>query len=163
VPPQVLIQLSNIRDKEKVLKMLNDATAPPPQLLAMQERMGKLEQMLKAAQIDKTVADTEKTRAAAMGELAKNGLQPQHMGWLPFTYAEPTEYERMGAALDQDAMQPPQGPPPPMPGGVPGQAANPAALGGQPQPPNPMNPGEPRLNQAGGLPVPNTPPGVPMQ
>lgn len=159
IPPEVLIQLSNVKDKEKVLKMIADAKAPPPELVAMQERMAKLEAVVKATEADKNIATAEKTRADALATLVTNGLAPQHMLNFPLQYGAPTEAQMMGASLDQQGM-PQQGGPPPGPGGAPG---NPQALAGPPPPSNPMNPGEPSLNQAGGLPVPGAPPGVPMQ
>ncbi len=161
VPPEVLIQLSNVKEKEKVLKMISDAKAPPPELQAMAERMAKLEAMLKAAQVDKTRADAEKTRTDALTQLIEAGVLPEDLGAFPLTYREPTEVERMGAALDASVAPPPGAPQPPSP--PQGGGANPAALAGMPRPPNPMGPGEPRLNQAGGLPMPGAPPGVPMQ
>jgi len=166
IPPEVLIQLSGIKDKDKVLKMLGDAKAPPPELVEMQKTMANLEKMLKAAQVDKTAADADKSRADALTKLHDSGLLPEHMADMPFVYREPTEVQRMGAALDQGAAAPsPGGPPQPQQGppGAPAQAANPAALTGPPGMPDPSVPTEPALNQPGGLPVPGQMPGVPMQ
>lgn len=170
VPPEVLIQLSNIKDKDKVLKMLTDARAPPPELVAMQKRMGDLEAMLKASEVDKNVATSEKTRADVITALLGSGLPVeviqaalQAFPLSPY-YGQPTEVQLMGSALNMDP--PMQGAPqqgrPPGSGGPPG-----AVSGGNPRPAVPGQ--EPKLNQAGGLPFPSQPqqqaqpPGVPMQ
>ena len=66
---KVMIELSNAPNKERLLKMLDKATAPDPSVAALQQRMAHLEEMLKAAMIDKTVAEVENKRADTLSKL----------------------------------------------------------------------------------------------
>lgn len=70
VPLELIIELSSLPDKEFLQKRLSEARQPPPELIAMQQRMGALEEMLKAAQVDKTVADANAQNANVMKLLA---------------------------------------------------------------------------------------------
>lgn len=92
VPPEVLIQLSNIKDKEKVLKMIADAKAPPEELISVQKLMAKLEARLKAAEIDETESKVEVNRATVIEKAAKAGLTfdgiPPAMGLFPLKYGQ---------------------------------------------------------------------------
>ncbi len=175
IPSEVLIELSNLPDKDTILKKLAEHKAPPPDVQELQKRMAQLEELTKAAELDKTRAEVESTRATTGKTMVDAGLLPQSMEAFPFFYREPTY-------LDQ-AQQMVGGPPP---GPPPGQnaLAGPPGQGGPPPPPNalgapggpggPMPPGaeapqqdfleqsstpwipgeEPHLNQAGGLPMP---------
>ncbi len=71
VPTEILIELSSLPDKEYLIKRLEEMKAPPPQLVAMQERMAALEETLKAAQADKTIADADAQRATTMKTLSE--------------------------------------------------------------------------------------------
>lgn len=66
---KVVIELSNVSNKERLLKILAEATAPPPEMVEMQSRMARLEELLKAAQVDQAVSGTEKTRADTIATL----------------------------------------------------------------------------------------------
>lgn len=70
VPPKILIELSNAPNKDKLFKMIDEAGAPNPEVAAMQARMAKLEEMLKAAEIDSKVAATEQARAGTIATLS---------------------------------------------------------------------------------------------
>lgn len=186
VPPEVIIQMSNFKDKDKLLKMLADAKAPPPQVIDMQKRMGVLEQMLKATQVDKVQSETEFNRARAYAAMVGIGAQPAQIGQsFPMHYAQPTQQELIAQANGiGQPPQPPQGGPMPFPQGnigappqlgpPPGPPPGPMGappLGGMVGAPPPMPtqfPPEPQLNQPGGLPIPPQngpsppPPTVPM-
>lgn len=80
-PPlwSVFIELSGVNNKDRLIKMVEQAMQPPPEQQALAARMQKLEEMLKGAQIDGAIATTEKTRAdtlAALGS-AFTPQQPQ--------------------------------------------------------------------------------------
>lgn len=70
VPPKVLIELSNAPNKDRLFKMIDEAGAPNPQVAEMQARMAKLEEAMKAAEIDAKVAATEQSRASTLSTLA---------------------------------------------------------------------------------------------
>lgn len=71
VPPKVFIELSNAPNKERLFKLIDEATAPNPQIAEMQARMAKIEEMMAAANVDKTVAETEAKRAETVTKLAQ--------------------------------------------------------------------------------------------
>lgn len=66
VPAEILIEMSDWPEKDVLLKRLQEAKAPPPELMEMQKRMGALEELLRAAQADKTIADADAVRATTM-------------------------------------------------------------------------------------------------
>jgi hypothetical protein len=177
IPSEVLIELSNLPDKDALLQKLQQFKAPPPEMIELQKRMAQLEELQKAADIDKTRADTDKVHTDAFVAAAGIGMPPQMLPQIgevfPFFHREPS-------FLDQ-AQHVSGGPPPGMnglaggPGAPPGQPGPPPpnALGGPPgqgaMPPGaeapqqdfleqsstPWVPGEePQINQAGGLPLP---------
>lgn len=69
VPPKVLIELTNAPNKDQLFKMIDEATAPNPQIAEMQQRMARLEELLAAAKIDSEVAKTENLRADTISKL----------------------------------------------------------------------------------------------
>ncbi|WP_041921601.1 hypothetical protein [Hyphomicrobium denitrificans] len=71
VPPKVLIELSNAPNKERLFKMIDEATQPDPVVQQMQQRMARLEQLVQASTVDKNVAQAEYQRAQAVAALAK--------------------------------------------------------------------------------------------
>lgn len=92
VPPEILIEMSDIPDKEYLLKRLQESRAPPPEIVAMQERMAALEELLKAAQADKTIADADAQRAATLktlGEIMAPKPAPSAGGGKPGGSAKP--------------------------------------------------------------------------
>jgi len=70
VPPKVLIELSNAPNKDKLFKLIDEASAGDPALIEMQKRMARLEEALAAANIDKAVAEVENKRADTLSKLA---------------------------------------------------------------------------------------------
>lgn len=149
---RVLIELSNAPNKERLLKMLETATAPNPEIQAMQQRMAKLEEMLAAANIDKTVAEVENKRADTLSKLITAatpqqqqtdefgnpiGTPPQApdmMGALGALSMFPLQYG--GPTLEQQAEQMAAQPPMPPDGQMPPEMMQ----GMQPQPMPPMDP-----------------------
>lgn len=73
---KIMIELSNVPDKEALLKMIDEASAPPPQMVAMEARMAELEARLKAVQIDEKIAAVENKRADTLTKLA-GAMTPQ--------------------------------------------------------------------------------------
>jgi hypothetical protein len=146
-----------------VLKRLAEAKAPPPELKALQEKMLKLEQLMKAAEIDEKIAGTEKDRADAFSKMAEvtsnTGLAPDVIsGLFPLHYREPTFIDRLLMAASQEAdmdqmrQNEPKNPMMPQPGpdGSPRTNGAPGLSQGAPQ----ALPGEePQLNEPGGLPI----------
>jgi len=71
VPPKVLIELSNAPNKDRLFKMIDEATQPDPMVTQMQQRMARLEQLVQASTVDKNVAAAEYQRAQAVAALVK--------------------------------------------------------------------------------------------
>ena len=171
---KVLIELSNASNKERLLKLMDTANAPPPEVAAMQQRMGQLEEMLKAVTIDQGIADVENKRADTVAKLMAAAAPPpqgkpdqfgnmpppqpapdlnlamQAMSMFPLHYASPT----LEQTAEHVATQPP--PPPPGPDGQPPQGGPPQTQGQPPgppgQPPPPIQAPE-QISQAGALPM----------
>lgn len=159
VPPELLIEMSNISEKDMLLKRLQEAKAPPPELLDLQDKMAKLEMALNASKIDESVSKVENTRAQTMkvlGEAGMVGVPPALMPRIfPVSYREPTFLDQIQAAATEiDAqMGQPQGEDNPLMAGPDGSPeAAPNALMGQ-QGPMALPGQEPQLNQLGGLPL----------
>jgi hypothetical protein len=81
---KILIELSNVPDKDKLLKMIDDLSAPPPEVSQLQQRIATLEGDLKQAQVGKAQADTavahantENKRADTLVKLAGILAPPQ--------------------------------------------------------------------------------------
>ncbi len=180
IPSEILIELSNLPDKDVILQKLAEHKSPPPEIQELQKRMSQLEELKAAADLDKARADTEATRATTAQTMVTSGLLPQSMEAFPFYYREPSYLDQAqqmvgGPPPGQNALAGPPPPgAPPGPGGPPPPNAPPGP-GGPPGGPGPMPPGaeepqtpdflaqsstpwipgeEPHLNEAGGLPFP---------
>jgi hypothetical protein len=178
IPSEILIEMSNLPDKDVLLQKLQEFKAPPPEIMELQKRMAQLEELKAAADVDKVVADIEKTQAdtviAGLGAGMPPEMLPQIGQVFPFVHRQPTflDQAQQLAGGPPPGMQPnalagpPDGMAPPG-GGMPPNALD--ASDGAPMPPGaeepqqdfleqsstPWIPGEePRLNQAGGLPMP---------
>jgi hypothetical protein len=163
---KIMIELSNVPDKEALLKMIDEASAPPPQMVAMEARMAELEARLKAVQIDEKIAAVENKRADTLTKLA-GAMTPQQqqtdeigmpvgpppadpaqglmtglqaLSLFPLQYREPLREEM--------ASMPPE---PPMP--QPGMEGAPPEMGGAPQ--DPMQPpmDDAMIAPDGGMPI----------
>jgi hypothetical protein len=157
VPLELILELSTLPDKEVMLKRLQEAKAPPPEMVELQQKMANLEMALQASKVDESVANVENKRATTMkvlGEAGMNGVPPQLMPAIfPISYREPTMLERMQAAAQgiNQMMAQQGGEEGPMPGP---EGSMPSMSGfAQQPPPNPMLGGEPQINQPGGLPL----------
>lgn len=168
VPPEVFVELSNINEKDRVLKMISDKKQPPPEIKAMADRMHLIESMLKSAQLDKTIADTNSVNAETVKKMAEVGIPPQLIQQIfPMHYREPTYVDQLHEA---NALQGGQGQPPPGAGGPPQGPPGPPnqPQQGGPAPQSMMTPAQgmfggmddPRLGGPGGLPLP--PNGMPL-
>lgn len=146
---KVMIELSNAPNKERLIKMLDAATAVPPEVQAMQKRMAQLEEMMAAIKIDEVTAGIENKRADTLSKLITAATPQQQqtdefgnpigappaapdlnmamgaMGMFPLMYREPL--------LEQVAEHIAAQPAPPDPN--------------QPQPPGQMPPGAPMPGQ----------------
>ncbi|WP_245256687.1 hypothetical protein [Hyphomicrobium denitrificans] len=159
VPPKVLIELSNAPNKERLFKMIDEATQPDPVVQQMQQRMARLEQLVQASTVDKNVAQSELYRAQAAAALLTASTPQQQKPMI----------DKMGNAIPQA--------PAPMPNlGIAQQAlqmfpfhyAQPtieqyAENASPPQPPadpdDQQQPGEPLPQQNAALPPPSGMPG----
>jgi hypothetical protein len=65
----LIIELSNVPDKERLKKMLTDATAPTPQQQATEARIAALEEREKAATIDEKDAKAQHQRVDSLVKL----------------------------------------------------------------------------------------------
>lgn len=173
---KIMIELSNVPDKEALLKMLDDVNKTPPEVAEMQKRMAQLEEMMAAISIDEKRAAIENKRADTIAKLS-GAMQPAQqqtdefgnpMGpppadpgaglmtglnalmMFPLQYGQPL--------LEERAEQ--MGNAPPMPQGDPGMQGQPP-MDGMP-PPDGMPLGSPDqgmaqndavMSQAGALPV----------
>lgn len=177
---KVLIELSNAPNKERLLKILEQATAPPPEMAAMQKRMAHLEEMMAAVQIDEKIAGIENKRADTLTKLAgamtpaapqtdefgnPMGPPPAHpaegimygmeaLSMFPLQYGQPTlemQAEQIGGTTPTEPDGDEMGGQPPQAGMMPPGAPPPGVV------PPPMNdPGmqmPEQMSQAGALPV----------
>lgn len=159
IPTEFIIELSNLPEKDMLLRKMQEYKAPPPEMIAMQQRMAKLEEWLKASEIDKNVAAADKSRADTMGALAPIGANTATMALeFPIHYREPNFIDQNraanAAAAQMSQMQQSQGE------GEQGQGPSPSAQPqniqefGQPNQQNPMTAQEPpRPGQPGALPL----------
>jgi hypothetical protein len=160
IPPELLIEMSNINEKDVLLQKLKEFRAPDPNMMELQQRMQDLEAMLKAAEIDKAQSSVELNRANALASMAKAGVDPRMVSpYYPIRYREPTHLEQVDHALvsSQEAQQQQQNQQhtqqaPVTAGPEAGQNGNSAALS-QPQIPDPTQQQEPQIGQTGGLPM----------
>lgn len=158
---KVMIELSQVPNKERLLKLIDEATAPDPAIKEMEMRMAKLEEMLKASSIDEKIAAVENKRADTLSKLMTASTpqqqqtdefgnpkgpppaQPnlgaafQAMQAFPLMYGQPT-VEQMAMMEGEEPPMPPMGMdgmPPPQ--AMPQQMQDPGAMpGGLPVDPN---------------------------
>lgn len=125
VPPELLIELSNIGEKDMLLKRLQEARTPPPEVTALQTQMARLEAALSAVKLDEGNANVAAKNAQALktlGEAAALGVDPNAIHALfPLQYRQPTNLESLqsggqptqqGPALLAGALIEPQEPEP---------------------------------------------------
>lgn len=61
---KIIIELSNVPNKERYKKLMEEQTAGSPEIQAMQQRVQQLEDAMKVATIEKTQSETQKNLAA---------------------------------------------------------------------------------------------------
>lgn len=66
---RVMIELSNAPNKERLLKMMDQAAAPDPAIVEMQKRMAQLEELMAAVNVDKARAEVENKRADTLTKM----------------------------------------------------------------------------------------------
>lgn len=97
---KVMIELSNVPRKERLLKMISEATAPDPAVAEMQQRMAKLEELMAAVKIDQGVADVENKRADTLSKLmAASTPQQQQVDEFGMPSGPPPPQPNIGAAF----------------------------------------------------------------
>ncbi len=74
-PPEVLIEASQLRNKDKLLEMLK--SGPPPEAQQAQQQAMALDMAQKQAQVEKTQAEAERARADAAAKARLDGQPPQ--------------------------------------------------------------------------------------
>jgi hypothetical protein len=165
IPPELLIEMSNISEKDTILQKLKEFKAPPPEVIELQKKMADLEEKLAAANVDKAQADVESSRAGTLKTLVETGLPPQVVSEVfPFAYRVPSFLEQAAGQQNRMMDQAPmgmEGPENPMliEGEDPMQAVADHDYQadfdtmGQPTMPDPRMMSEPQLNQPGGLPM----------
>lgn len=178
---KVLIELSNAPNKERLLKMIEEANAPNPEMLAMQQRMAKLEETLAAANIDKAIAEVENKRADTLSKLVTVSTpqaqqtdefgnpigappqQPDLMGAMgamqmfPLMYGGPT-LEQQAEQMGNQQQMPPGGMPDgmqqgPLPMGLEGPMMDPMQQAPMPGDMQPEKIMPEQMSQAGALPI----------
>jgi hypothetical protein len=66
---KVMIELSNAPNKDQLLEMMDQASAPPPEIADMQKRMAKLEELLAASKVDESIANVDAKRVDTITKL----------------------------------------------------------------------------------------------
>ena len=143
---KVMIELSQVSNKDTLLQMMEKVNAPPPEVVAVQKRLADIEAALKEASVAKAHAETENKRADTALKLSQAMIPPQA---LPPMF--PIPFGDMGGMGGQ-----PQGMAPPpqmMPPGMPPPGMQP------PMPQQPPQQGMPdqmaQLSPNGALPISN--------
>lgn len=174
---KVMIELSSVRNKDRLIKLLDEATKPPPQDPDMADLLKKknfLEVARQAVEIDEKLASVENKRATTLKTLNDGLIDSNAMQAFPFEYGARTAYEDfLGEPLHPQGnpnVFAPNMPQPQMPAGPQGampsaplMPSHPAsrmpnlpqgknAIGMDPPPVLPNQ--EPHLGQPGGLPLP---------
>jgi hypothetical protein len=131
---KVIIELTNVPNKERLLKLIDETTAPPPELIEMQKRMAKLEELLAASKVDESIANVDAKRVETItklltastpaapttdefGNVTAPAQGPDPMlaqqiieamqQLFPMNYGEPTLEQRGELIIDQPPMPPP--------------------------------------------------------
>jgi hypothetical protein len=159
---KVLIELSQVPNKDQLLAIMDKAMAPPPDVVAMNERMNNLELMIKQSTLAKTNAEVENKRADTAVKLREAFVPPETLASIyPIEFGDSIPPAPPGMQGQNPGTQaPPQGPPgamqgpqgPPMGAQMPPDALQPGPQGGE-QPPLP--PGPESIENS-----PNLPPGL---
>jgi hypothetical protein len=98
---RVMIELSQVNNKDRLLQIMDKAQAPPPEVAELQNRMQQLELQMREAAVAKVHSEIEKNRADAAQKISQSAIPlPQ------FANAFPVPFQDMGQ--DQIGMGQPQ-------------------------------------------------------
>lgn len=174
---RIMIELSNVRNKDRLIKLLDDAQPKPnPEQQDYISKKNFLEIAQAAAKVDDTLATVEGKRAKTLLDLTAGAIPSDAMQVFPFEYGAPTTYEDLLGQQLHPAGNPNAFVPQPPMGGMDQMMGMPPAPGGHVQagmPPFPQTPQhrpiggltpppvlpnqEPKMGQPGGLPLPPSP------
>lgn len=149
---RVMIELSQVNNKERLIEIMDKAQAPNPEMAEIQKRMQQLEMQMREATLAKTHSETEKNRADAMQKIAQTMMpMPAMANAFPIPFAD----SGMGGQINgptiesQQNQAPQQSPMAPMAHGQPPMAP----VGGNENMPLDQMPGGLPLSQefAGGI------------
>lgn len=91
---ELFIELSNLRNKDKLLRLIRSKQPQTnPKEAELRDKVMFLEAALKAATVDKTLAEVENKRADSLSKLAAAGVPSQAMQVFPFDYGVRSTYE----------------------------------------------------------------------
>ena len=76
---RVMIELSQVNNKDRLLEIMDKAQAPTPEVAQLQQRMQMLELAMREAAVAKTHSEIEKNRADAVTKMASVMIPPQAM------------------------------------------------------------------------------------
>ncbi len=103
---KVIIELSNVPDKDKLIGLVDQMSTPPPEVQAMQKRLAEIETALKEAQVGKTQADTAAQHAAIENKRADTLVKLAEI----LAPVEALDGSFPRAFSDVPGVQPPQAP-----------------------------------------------------
>lgn len=141
---ELFIELSNLRNKDKLLRLIRSKQPQTnPKEAELREKVMFLEAALKAATVDKTLAEVENKRADSLSKLAASGVPSAAMQVFPFDYGARSTYEDfLGEDLHQGGNAFEFVPSPPV-----------APAGAAPSTPNAYEPGRLTGGMGGGQPA----------
>lgn len=149
---RVMIELSQVNNKERLIEIMDKAQAPNPEMAEIQKRMQQLEMQMREATLAKTHSETEKNRADAMQKIAQTMMPlPAMANAFPIPFADSGMGGPMNGPMieSQQNQAPQQSPMAPMAHGQPPMAP----VGGNENMPLDQMPGGLPLSQefAGGI------------
>jgi hypothetical protein len=109
---KVMIELSQVSNKDALLAIMDKATQPAPEVAALQQRMQELEAAMAQAKVAREHAETENKRADTTLKMMQAMVPPQAMSQMypmPFGDSQPPQ----AMPPQQPQMMPDQGMPPP--------------------------------------------------
>lgn len=91
---ELFIELSNLRNKDRLLKLIRSKQPQTdPQQAELARKVAFLEAAQRAADVDKTLADVEQKRADALSKLVSAAVPSSAMQIFPFDYGARSTYE----------------------------------------------------------------------
>lgn len=91
---ELFIELSNLRNKDKLLKLIRSKQPQTdPQQAELAKKVAYLEAAQRAVDVDKTIAEVENKRADSLSKLAAAAMPSSAMQIFPFDYGARSTYE----------------------------------------------------------------------